>query len=47
MRVEIRGKRPHLPWAKKEQTSKEIDLQKLFNDYWTFNKYEITVSGQF
>ena len=36
----------HLPWAKKEQTSKEIDLQHLFNDYWTSTADELTVEGQ-
>ena len=35
-----------LPWAKKEQTSNMIDLQKLFNDYWTSKAREITVKGQ-
>ena len=36
----------HLPWAKKEETTKEIDLENLFNIYWTSKAHELTVSGQ-
>ena len=39
-------KNSHLPWAKKEQTSNAIDLQKLFNAYWTSKAHEITIKGQ-
>ena len=39
-------KSSHLPWAKKEETTKEIDLENLFNIYWTSKAHEITVSGQ-
>ena len=46
MRVEIQMKTSHLPWAKKEKTSKKIDLQRLFNDYWTSKAHELTVQGQ-
>ena len=46
MHVEIEMKRGHLPWAKKEQISKLIDTQKLFNDYWTSEAHELIVPGQ-
>ena len=36
----------HRPWAKKEQTSKVIDLQALFNDYWASEAHEFTLQGQ-
>ena len=36
----------HLPWAKKEQSTKEIDLEYLFNVYWTSKARELTVPGQ-
>ena len=39
-------KSSHLPWAKNEQTIKEIDLQNLFNDYWNTNEHDLTVLGQ-
>ena len=46
MGVEIQMKSSHLPWVKKEQTTKEIDIRKLFNIYWTSKEHEFTVSGQ-
>ena len=39
-------KSSHLLWAKKEQTSKEIDLGNLFNDYWASEAHELKVTGQ-
>ena len=36
----------HLPWAKKEQTDQPIDLQKVFDDYWSSKMREVTVPGQ-
>ena len=36
----------HLQWAKKEQSSNEIDLQALFEDYWTSKTHELPVWGQ-
>ena len=47
MRVVTEMKRGHGPWAKKVQTTEVIDLEKLFNDYWSSNAHKITVSGQF
>ena len=35
-----------MPWAKKDQTTKQIDIQKLFNTYWTSKEHELVVSGQ-
>ena len=46
MRVVTETKRGHGPWAKKVQTTEVIDLENLFNDYWSSNAREITVSGQ-
>ena len=46
VRVEIQMKSGHLPWAKKDQNVKEISLEKVFNEYWTSGKHEITVPGQ-
>jgi len=45
VRVEIQIKSGHLPWAKKVQNIKEIDIKEPFNDYWTSKKHEITVPG--
>jgi len=46
MRVEVQMKSSHLPWAKKEQTTKEIDLENLFNIYWSSTAHELTVPGK-
>ena len=46
MRMEIHMKRGHLLWKKKEETTKQIDLQMLFDDYWTSKKDKFTVTGQ-
>ena len=46
MTVEIQMRSAHLPWVKKEQTAKEIDLENLFTTYWTSKAQEITVPGQ-
>ena len=45
VRVEIQIKSGHLPWAKKNQNIKEIDIQKPFNEYWTSKEHEIMVPG--
>ena len=44
--VEIHMKNSHLPWAKKDQNVKEIDLKELFNEYLTSKKHEIMVPGR-
>ena len=46
MRVELQVKSGHLKWAKKEQGSEEIDLQELFDEYWTSKAHELPVRGQ-
>jgi len=43
--VEIQIKSGHLPWAKKVQSTKNIDIKKPFHEYWTSQKHEITVPG--
>jgi hypothetical protein len=45
IRVEIQMKNSHLPWADKEQTIEEVDLQPVFDDYWASSAQELTVSG--
>src|SRR5258706_506202 len=35
----------NLPWAMKVQNVKEIGLQKLFNEYWTSKKHDLTLLG--
>jgi len=40
MRVEIQMKSGHGPWAKKEENSESIDLEKLFNDYLSSSAYQ-------
>jgi hypothetical protein len=46
MSVEVQMKSNRVPWAKKEQNTKEIDLENLFNTYWTSKQHELTVPGQ-
>ena len=46
MRVEIQVRSGHLKWAKKEQGSKEIDLQELFDEYWASKAHELPVRSQ-
>ena len=43
--MDIFLKRGHLPWAKKAQTTKQIGVQNLFNNYWTSKVHEFIVSG--
>jgi len=33
-------------WTKNEQITKEIDLENLFNIYWTSQEHDLMVSGQ-
>ena len=46
LHVEIVMKSGHLPWARKDQSLKEIGLQTLFEEYWTSKKHELTILGQ-
>ena len=36
----------HSVWTKYRETSEIIDLQGLFNDYWSSNDHEFTVLSQ-
>ena len=36
----------HLFWAKHRQRSEVVDLQTLFNEYWSSTKHEFTVPSQ-
>ena len=44
--IHIHRKSNYLSWVKKGQTTKQIDLQNLFNIYWTPNEHELKVQGQ-
>ena len=46
VRVGIQIKSSHLPFTKKYQNIKEIDIRKSLNEYWTSNEYELTVPGR-
>jgi len=46
MRVEIQMKRRHLSWPKAEQATKDINLQELYDDYWTSKAHELTSQGE-
>jgi hypothetical protein len=39
-------RKAYVPLAKRELASKEVDLQELFNDYWTSKAHELSVRGQ-
>ena len=39
-------KSSHVPWARKEEITKEIDVVDLFNVYWTSESRELVVPGQ-
>ena len=46
MRVEILMRSGVLIWAKHRLASEQIDLQALFNDYWSSTKHEFTVPSK-
>ena len=46
MRIEIQMQSSHLPWGKKEQGSKEVDCQGLFDDYWSTTAHEFSVRSE-
>ena len=33
-------------WAKSRQASEVFDLQTLFNNYWSFDEHDLTVSSE-
>jgi hypothetical protein len=46
MRAEIQAKSGYSFWAKNREGREVIDLEGLFNNYWSSNENEFTVSGQ-
>ena len=46
MRAEIQMKSGHLFWAKHRLASEVIDLQALFDEYWSTSKHVFTVPSQ-
>ena len=45
LRAEVRMKNGHSIWAKYREGSEVIDLDGLFNEYWSSNDHEFTVLG--
>ena len=43
--MDVQIKSGHLPWAKKVQTTKQISIENLFNNYWASEAHELTVPG--
>jgi len=39
-------KRGHLPWAKEQRASEEINLRELYDEYWTSNAHDLALQGQ-
>ena len=46
VRVEIELRSGYFFWAQNRRASEVIDLQALFNDYWSSNEHEFTVLSQ-
>ena len=46
IRAEVRMKSGHSVWAKYREASNVMDLDELFNDYWSSNNDEFTVLSQ-
>jgi hypothetical protein len=46
MRVEIQMMSSHLFWGKNRLASELIDIQALFNDYWSSNEHEFAVPSK-
>jgi len=46
IRAEVRMKRGHSFWATYQEAGELIDLDGLFNDYWSSNNHEFTVQSQ-
>ena len=44
--MEIHIKRRHAVWMKYRQAGEVVDLQGLFNSYWTSNKHKLTVPSE-
>jgi len=39
-------KRGHLSWPKKGQATKDINLQELYDDYWTSKAHKLISQGE-
>jgi len=46
MRMGIQIKRGHLPWAKGDQASKDINPQELYDYYWTSKENELKLQSE-
>ena len=46
MRIGVQMRSGHLTWAKDQRASEPIDVQALFNDYWSSKKLEFTVPSK-
>jgi len=46
MRVGIQMKRGHLPWAKGDQASEDINPQELYDYYWTSEEHELELQSE-
>ena len=46
MRVDVQRITGHLFFAKSRQTNEVIELQELFNEYWSTDKGQFTVPSQ-
>ena len=46
IRAEVQMKSGHSVWAKYREASEVIDLDGLFNDYWSSHEHEFTVLSQ-
>ena len=46
MRVEIQRITGHLLWKKNRPANVVIDLQELYDDYWSSTKREFIIQGQ-
>ena len=46
MRIETQMRSGHLLWAKSRLASELIDVQAIYNDYWSSNKHKFTVPSE-
>ena len=46
MRIETQMRSGHLLWAKSRLASVLIDVQAIYNEYWSSAKHEFTVSSE-
>ena len=46
MRIEAQMRSGHLIWAKSRLASELMDVQAIFNDYWSSTKHEFTIPSE-